>query len=59
MSESRFLICPFTEKGYFITGVMVCPSCGRIHEKPYYIKGKDIKWYQKKNQWMERNEWKH
>lgn len=53
MSESRFLICPFSGNEHFITGGQECPDCKIRHEMPYFIKRKKTDWYRKKNQWLE------
>ena len=40
MSESAFVVCPFTGGDHFITGNDECPDCGRVHKSYRYIKGK-------------------
>lgn len=52
MSETLFLICPFSFQEYLITGNEICPNCGRPHNAYHYIRGKGAKWYQKKDQWI-------
>lgn len=58
MSESAFVVCPFTGADHFITGGDECPDCGRAHNAYRYIKGKGIDWYKKQDMWVNWRDWK-
>ena len=58
MSESAFVVCPFTGGDHFITGNDECPDCGRAHAHYRYIRGKGVVWYRKQDMWVNWRDWK-
>lgn len=58
MSESAFVVCPFTGGDHFITGNDECPDCGRSHKGYRYTKGKKVDWYRKQDMWVNWRDWK-
>lgn len=52
MSEAYYNMCPFTGYQFLISPADECPKCGVKHESFRLVKGKNLKWYQKNNQWV-------
>ena len=57
LSESCFVVCPFSGADHFITGNDECPDCGRPHNSYRYIKGKRVDWYKKQDMWVNWRDW--